>query len=73
MRICERNNSADPKVSGGEGWGGGGGPGTGVEIPLKTVVKAMVKQPMEVNGGAAVHLQTMEDLLLEQKDTQRRL
>ena len=35
VRICERNNSADAKVSE-EGWRGGT-PGTGVEIPLQPV------------------------------------
>ncbi|GAB0204295.1 EH domain-containing protein 4 [Grus japonensis] len=44
VRICERNNSADTKVS--EEGGGGGAPGAGVEIPL---------QPMEVEEhGEAV-------------------
>ena len=55
MRICERNNSADTKVS--EEGGGGGGPGAGAEIPLQPVGKTMVRQavplqPMEVHGGA---------------------
>ncbi|GAB0206480.1 hypothetical protein GRJ2_003113600 [Grus japonensis] len=59
MRICEKNNSADTKVS--EEGGGGGVPGTGAEIPLQPVVKTMVRQavplqPMEVNGGADIHL-----------------
>ena len=56
MRICERNNSADTKVS--EEGGGGGAPGAGAEIPLQPMVKTMVRQqavplqPMEVHGGA---------------------
>ncbi|KAK4810940.1 hypothetical protein QYF61_013348 [Mycteria americana] len=58
VRICERNNSADTKVS--EEGGGGGAPGTGAEIPLQHVVKTMVKQvvplqPMEVHSGADIH------------------
>ncbi|GAB0183553.1 acid sphingomyelinase-like phosphodiesterase 3b [Grus japonensis] len=51
VRICERNNSADTKVSA-EG-GTGGAPGAGTEIPLQPMVKAMVKQ--------AVPLQPMEE------------
>ncbi|GAB0183577.1 E3 ubiquitin-protein ligase MARCHF3 [Grus japonensis] len=62
VRRCERNNSADAKVNG-EG-GGGGAPGARVEIPL---------QPMEVHGGADIHLQPMQDPMLEQVDAQRRL
>ena len=64
VRISERNNSADTKVS--EEGGGGGAPGATAEIPLQPVVKTMVRQavplqPMEVNGGADIHLQPMED------------
>ena len=60
MRICERKNSADIKVN--EEGGGAGGPGARAEISLQPVVKAMVKQvvllqPIEVNGGADLHLQ----------------
>ncbi|KAK4811165.1 hypothetical protein QYF61_019796 [Mycteria americana] len=58
VRICERNNSADTKVS--EEGGGRGAPGTRAEIPLQPVVKTMVRQavllqPMEVNSGADIH------------------
>ncbi|GAB0208746.1 epimerase family protein SDR39U1 [Grus japonensis] len=58
VRICERNNCADTKVS--EEGGGGGAPGTGAEIPLQPVEKAMVRQ--------AVPLQPMEDdgMMMEQ-------
>ena len=71
MRRWERNNSADSEVSG-EG-GGGGSPGAGAEIPLQPMVKTMVKQavalqPMEVNGGADIHLQPVEDPTPEQMD-----
>ncbi|KAK4831110.1 LOW QUALITY PROTEIN: hypothetical protein QYF61_015413 [Mycteria americana] len=71
VRICERNNSADTKVS--EGGGGGGAPGTGAELPLQLMVKTMVRQAvplrrMEVNGGADLHLQPVEDPTLEQVD-----
>ena len=76
MRICERNNSADTKVR--EEGGGGGAPGTRAEIPLQPVGKTMVRQavplqPMEVNGGADIHLQPVEDPTPEQVDAQRRL
>ncbi|GAB0207835.1 adenomatous polyposis coli protein-like [Grus japonensis] len=75
VRICERNNSADTKVS--EEGGEGGAPGTGAEIPLQSVVKTMVKQvvplqPMEVNGGADIYLQPMEDPTPEQVDAPER-
>ncbi|KAK4818202.1 hypothetical protein QYF61_008586 [Mycteria americana] len=58
VRIWERNNSADTKVS--EEGGGGGAPGTGAEIPLQPVEKTMVKQvaplqSMEVHDGADIH------------------
>jgi len=42
VRICERINSADTKVS--EEGGGGGAPGTGAEIPLQPVEQTMVRQ-----------------------------
>ncbi|KAK4832385.1 LOW QUALITY PROTEIN: hypothetical protein QYF61_022240 [Mycteria americana] len=42
VRICERNNSSDTKVS--EEGGGGGVPGVRAEIPLRSVVKTMVRQ-----------------------------
>ena len=51
-RTCERNNSADSKVS--EEGEGRGAPGTGAEIPLQPVVKILVTQ--------VVPLQPMEDL-----------
>ncbi|KAK4828110.1 hypothetical protein QYF61_023472 [Mycteria americana] len=71
VRTCERNNSADTKVS--EEGGGGGAPGTGAEIPLQPVVKTMVRQavplqPTEVHGGADIYLQPVEDPMLEQVD-----
>ena len=76
VRICERNNSADTKVS--EEGGGGGAPGARAEIPLQLVVKTMVRQavplqPMEVNGGADIHLQPTEDPKPEQVDARGRL
>ena len=63
MRICERNNSADTKVS--EEGGGGDAPGPTAEITLQTMEKtvlgqAVPLQPIEVHGGADLHLQTME-------------
>ncbi|CAN0345005.1 unnamed protein product, partial [Bubo scandiacus] len=70
VRICGRNHSADTKVSA-EG-GGGGAPGTGAEIPLQPVVQPMVRQlcpaPMEVHGGADLHLQPVGDPTTEQGD-----
>ncbi|KAJ7416106.1 hypothetical protein WISP_73980 [Willisornis vidua] len=41
VRICERNSSADTKVSGEEGRDA---PGAGAEIPLQAMVNIMVKQ-----------------------------
>ena len=43
-------------------------------FPLQPVVKTMVRQavplqPVEVNGGADIHLQSMEDPTPEQVDT----
>ena len=72
MRICEKNNHADTKVS--EGAGGG----AGAEIPLQpmgktTVRQAVPLQPMEVHGGADIHLQPVEDPTPEQADARRRL
>ncbi|GAB0207612.1 acid sphingomyelinase-like phosphodiesterase 3b [Grus japonensis] len=71
VRICEKNNSVDTKVS--EEGEGGGAPGAGAEIPLQPVVKTMVRQaiplqPMEVHGGADIHLQPVEDPMPEQVD-----
>ena len=48
------------------------------EIPLQPVVKTMVRQavplqPMEVHGGADIHLQPMEDPTPEQADARRML
>ncbi|GAB0184620.1 hypothetical protein GRJ2_000927300 [Grus japonensis] len=72
VRICERNNSADTKVS--VDGGGGGAPGARAEIPLQPMEKTMVRQtvplqPMEVNGGADIHLQPVENPTLEQVET----
>ncbi|PKU41961.1 protein pxr1-like [Limosa lapponica baueri] len=58
VRIYERNNSADTKVS--EEKGGGGASGIGADIPLQLVVKIMVKQAvptqiMEVHNGADIY------------------
>ncbi|GAB0186021.1 zinc finger and BTB domain-containing protein 5 [Grus japonensis] len=50
VRICERNNYADTKAS--EEGGGGDAPGA--------------LQPVEVHGGADMHLQPMEDPMPEQ-------
>ena len=76
VRICERNNSADTKVS--KEGGGGGAPGAGAEIPLQPMVKTMVRQavplqPMDVHGGADIHLQPVEDPTPEQVGAQKRL
>ncbi|GAB0209312.1 AN1-type zinc finger protein 5-like [Grus japonensis] len=65
-------SNSDTKVS--EEGGGEGNPGTRAEIPLQSVEKTMVRQavplqPMEVNGGADIHLQPMEDPIPEQVDT----
>ncbi|GAB0177095.1 epimerase family protein SDR39U1 [Grus japonensis] len=69
MRRCERNNSADTKVS--ADGGAGGAPGAGAEIPLQPMEKTMVKQavplqPMEDDGEQRFHLQPVEDPTAEQ-------
>jgi len=58
--------------------GRGGAPGTRAEVPLQPVEKTMVSQavplhPIEVHGGANLHLQPVEDPVPEQVDAQRRL
>ena len=63
MRIWERTNSADTKVS--EEGDGGGAPGTRADIPLQPLEQTMVRQavpqqPMEVHGGAEIHLHPVE-------------
>ncbi|GAB0177162.1 epimerase family protein SDR39U1 [Grus japonensis] len=73
---CERNSSADTKVSA-EG-GAGGAPGAGAEIPLQPLEKTMVRQAvplqtMEVHGGADIHLRPVENPTPEQVEAQRRL
>ena len=60
MRTCGRNNSADPKVREEGGEEVLQAPEQR-EIPLQPVVKTMVRQavplqPMEVHGGADIHL-----------------
>jgi len=70
VRIHDRNNFADTKVSEG---GGGGAPGARAEIPLQpeektTVRQAVPLQPMEVHGGAYLHLQPVENPMMEQVD-----
>jgi len=68
VRRCERNNSADAKVS--QAGGGGGGPDARAEsLPFQLVMKTMVRQvvplqSMEVHGGAACR----RDPTLEQVD-----
>ncbi|GAB0210103.1 hypothetical protein GRJ2_003476100 [Grus japonensis] len=52
---------------------GGGAPGARAEIPLQPMEKTMVQQavplqPMEVDSGADIHLQPVEDPTLEQVD-----
>jgi len=76
VRICERNNSADPKVS--EEGGGEGAPSAGADVPLQPVVQTTVRQavplqPMEVHSRADVHLQHVEDPTREYVDARRRL
>ena len=71
MTIRERHSCADTKVS--EKEGAGGAPGAGAEIPLQPMEKTMVRQagplqPMEVHGGADIHLQLREDPTPDQGD-----
>jgi len=64
VRLCERNNSADTKVT--EEGGGGGAPDAGAEsLPLQLMMKTMVRQvvplqSVDVHGGADIHLQPVE-------------
>ncbi|TRZ08095.1 hypothetical protein HGM15179_019014 [Zosterops borbonicus] len=58
VRLCERSNSADTKVS--EEGGRGCAAGTEAEIPLQPMVKTIVMQvvsllPMDIHGGAEVY------------------
>ncbi|GAB0185696.1 AN1-type zinc finger protein 5-like [Grus japonensis] len=51
--------------------GEGGAPGAGAEIPLQPMEKTKVRQavplqPMQVHGGADIHLQPVEDPKPEQ-------
>ena len=76
VRVCERNNPTDTKVS--EEGREESAPGAGAEIPLQPMVKTVVRQaaplqPVEVNSGADIHLQPVEDPTPEQVDAQRRL
>ena len=69
VTICERNNSVDTKIS--EEGEEGGASCAGAEIPLQPMVKTVVRQavplqPLEVHGGADIHLQPMEDATLEE-------
>ncbi|GAB0205629.1 hypothetical protein GRJ2_003028500 [Grus japonensis] len=69
VRRCERNSPADTEVS--EEGGGGGAPDARAEIPLQPLEKTTVRQavplqPMEVHGGADIHLQPMKDPMPEQ-------
>ena len=70
MRKCERNNSADTKVS--EEGGGGGAPGARAEIPLQPMGKTMVRQAVPLHpwipARADIYLQPMEDPTPEHTD-----
>ncbi|OPJ73748.1 hypothetical protein AV530_013215 [Patagioenas fasciata monilis] len=75
VRICERNESVDDKVSK-EGERGGAA-GAGAEIPLQPLVQTTVRpavplQTIEVHGGTDINLQPMEPML-EQVNAQKRL
>ena len=66
MRIYERNNSADIKVS--EKRGAGGAPGTPAACGEDHSEAGCLPAGMEVHGGADIHLQPMEDAKPEQVD-----
>ncbi|GAB0205660.1 AN1-type zinc finger protein 5-like [Grus japonensis] len=71
LAKAEPISDGDTKVSA-EG-GAGDAPGARAEIPLQPLEKTMLRQavplqPMEVHGGADIHLQPMEDPMLEQVD-----
>ncbi|KAJ7415730.1 protein pxr1-like [Willisornis vidua] len=68
VRICESNNSADTRVS--EEGGAGDAPGAGADSPAAHGAAhdetAVPLQPMEIHGRAEIHLQPLEDSVLEQ-------
>lgn len=69
--MCERNSSADVKVS--EEGDRGRASGTGADIPLQLMVKTMARQTfplkrMGVNGGPDIHLRPVVDPTLEHVD-----
>ena len=69
MRICERNNSANTKVSeeGGEEVLQEPEQRFALQPMEKPIVRQAVPlQPLEVHGGADIHLQPVEDPTLEQ-------
>jgi len=71
VRTCVRTNSTDTKVR--EAGGGGGAPGNRAEILLQPMEKTVERQavplqPMEVYGGADIHLEPREDPIPEQVD-----
>jgi len=71
VRRCERNSPADTRVS--EEGGRGDAPDARAEIPQQPVEKTMVRQavplqPVEVHGGADIHLQPVQDPTPEQVD-----
>ena len=57
MRRCERNNSADSEEGGGGGAQDAGAESLRLQLVMKTTVRQVVPlQPMEVHGGADLHL-----------------
>jgi len=58
VRLYERNIPADAKVSKEGGGGGAPGASTGALQPMKKIMvkQAVPLQPMEVHGGADIHL-----------------
>jgi len=62
VRLRDRNNSADTKVS--EEEGGGGAPGAGAEIPLQLMEKTMVRAgcPPAALGGPHARAGSWQDL-----------
>ncbi|KAJ7417633.1 protein pxr1-like [Willisornis vidua] len=71
VKMCERNCSADTKVS--EERGGGGAPGTRAEIALQPMRMNTVVRQAVLLQLLEIHLQPVEDPTPEQVDARMEL